>query len=478
MHKTLLLCFIHGFKGGDDTFGGFPEHLRALVSHALPNITIKAVTYPKFDTRGDLKECVGRFSEWLQNKVIDLEVAASTPSPTIEPSVHTILIGHSMGGIVAAETLLTITSDSPVRSSSDIKSNATDPLPSTTAHTQKTTLKTAQTNTQKASRPSTPQSQATSRPSTPQPDISSFMFPYIQGILAFDTPYLGIAPGVVAHGAEQHYKNASTAYSAISEVAGVLGYGSSSNTNSPKSPQQQEANQKMLTQGADAMSASMTNATGDAAAVPAWQKWGKYAMFAGAAGAVAAGGAAAYLKRDTITEGWSFIGSHLEFVGCLAKGEELKSRLERIVRLNKERGIGFADIITVLGKGAPKQNKPGTALAGGFVEIGAVDGIAPNDRTFCTIPKSEKNRKFFEKAKNDKASDEMQAHMNMFSASGNSGYFALCERAKLLVVNWVEPEKSAWYKESTPLKGTGKGLEDVELGDESKAGEEPVVVEK
>ena len=399
----------------------------------------------------------------LQNKVIDLEVAASTPSPTIDPAVHTILIGHSMGGIVAAETLLTITSDSPITSFGETKSDPSDPLPSTAAHTQKMT-----------SNPSQEHAQNTLRPSTPQHDSSSLMFPHIQGILAFDTPYLGISPGVVAHGAEQHYKNASSAYSAISEVAGVFGYGSSSNNKSTtSSPQQQQANQKMLTQGANAMSASMTNATGDAAAVPAWQKWGKYAMFAGAAGAVAAGGAAAYLKRDTITEGWSFIGSHLEFVGCLAKGEELKSRLERIIKLNKERGIGFADVITVLGKGAPQQSKPGTPLAGGFVEIGAVEGIAPNDRTFCTIPKSERNRKFFEKAKNDKASDEMQAHMNMFGAGSNSGYFALCERAKVLVVNWVGPEKSAWYKESTPLN---KGLEDVELGDEPKAGEEPVVV--
>lgn len=450
---------------------------------------MKAVTYPKFETRGDLKDCVGRFREWyaglqtshpirrngltrstcrLQDKVIDLEVAASTPSPTIDPGVHTILIGHSMGGIVAAETLLTITSDPPIPSSSDTKSDPTDPLPSTAAHTQKTTANFAETNLEQNSGPSTPQPKSVSRPSTPRPDSSSFMFPYIQGILAFDTPYLGISPGVVAHGAEQHYKSASSAYSAISEVAGVLGYGSSSNNkNTPKSSQQQQANQKMLTQGADAMSASMTNATGDAAAVPAWQKWGKYAMFAGAAGAVAAGGAAAYLKRDTITEGWSFIGSHLEFVGCLAKGEELKSRLERIIKLNKERGIGFADLITVLGKGAPRQNRSGTPLAGGFVEIGAVEGIAPNDRTFCTIPKSETNRRFFKKAKNDKANDEMQAHMNMFGASGNSGYFALCERAKVLVVNWVAPENSAWYRESTPLKGTaGKGLEKMELGDE------------
>ena len=396
----------------------------------------------------------------LQNKVIDLEVDASTPSPTIDPAVHTILIGHSMGGIVAAETLLTITSDSPVPSFSNVKSDPIDPLPSTAAHTQQTTSKSGQTDTQKASRPSTPQS-----------DSSSLMFPYIQGILAFDTPYLGISPGVVAYGAEQHYKTASSAYSAMSEVANVLGYGASSNKkNVVKDPQQQQANQKMLTQGADAMSASMTNATGDAAAIPAWQKWGKYAMFAGAAGAVAAGGAAAYLKRDTITEGWSFIGSHLEFVGCLAKGEELKSRLEMIVKLNKERGIGFADLITVLGKGAPQQKQPGTPLAGGFVEIGAVEGIAPNHRTFCTIPKSERNRRFFEKAQNDKASDEMQAHMNMFGASGNSGYFALCERAKALVVSWVGPENSAWYKESTPLKDPGpKGVQDVELGDEPMA---------
>ena len=51
-------------QGGDDTFVGFPEHLRALISHALPKITVKAVTYPKFETRGDLYECVGRFREW------------------------------------------------------------------------------------------------------------------------------------------------------------------------------------------------------------------------------------------------------------------------------------------------------------------------------------------------------------------------------------------------------------------------------
>ncbi|KAL6721711.1 hypothetical protein ACLMJK_000815 [Lecanora helva] len=437
-------------KGGDDTFGGFPEHLRALSSHALPKITVKAVVYPKFETRGDLKECVGRFRDWLQNKVIDLEVAAATPSPTVDPSVRVLLIGHSMGGIVAAETLLTITSDAPISSHSS--TDTADLPPSMAAHTEKMT----------------------------QPNQDSenhtLMFPYIQGILAFDTPYLGISPGVVAHSAEQHYKTATGAYSALSEVAGAFGYGASKKETPP---QRQQDNQKLLTQGADAMSASMTNASSDAAATPTWQRWGKYAMFAGAAGAVAAGGAAAYLKRDTITEGWSYIGSHLEFVGCLAKGEELKSRLDRIVKLNKELGVGFADLITVLGKAASAQQKQGTPIpgSGGFVEIGAVDGQAPSERTFCTIPKSDRNRKFFEWAKNDKAGDEMAAHMTMFTARDNTGYFALGERARDLVVEWVDPEQSEWYKESEPMdSGKKKVMMDVDLGGDDTnpwAGEEP-----
>lgn len=62
--KTLLLCFIHGFKGDGDTFGAFPEHLRVMASHSLPpNLDVVVEVYPKFETRGDLKECVGRFRD-------------------------------------------------------------------------------------------------------------------------------------------------------------------------------------------------------------------------------------------------------------------------------------------------------------------------------------------------------------------------------------------------------------------------------
>ena len=268
----------------------------------------------------------------LQNKVIDLEVSAATPSPTIDPSVRVILIGHSMGGIVGAETILSIISDPPIPPAAS--RNSTDSVRS---------KKGATTPLNKSSKTSPASSVILDDPAT---SSLSFMFPYIQGLLAFDTPYLGISPSVIAHGAENHYKTASTAVSTVSQFANAFGFGGASNSQAPKTPSQLP---KALPAGPDsvkdALAASISD---DAAAAPAWQRWGKYAMFAGAAGAVAAGGAAAYIKRDAITEGWTWVGSHLEFVGCLVRGEELKTRLEKIVKLKKEKRIGFADLVCIL----------------------------------------------------------------------------------------------------------------------------------
>lgn len=381
--------------------------------------------------------------------VIDLEVSASTPSPTIDPSVRTILVGHSMGGIVAAETLLSITSDAPIPP-------AANPPPSTVAHTTPF--------------PNSPETSFASNSST-----ATFMFPYIQGILAFDTPYLGISPSVIAHGAETHYKTASSAYSALSEVASIFGYGAASKSPpSPSSPTQ-KALPAPAESASNAMAASMMAKNADAAAVPTWQRWGKYAMFAGAAGAVAAGGAAAYLKRDSITEGWNWVGSHLEFVGCLMRGEELKTRLERVQQLKEDKGVGFRDLITVLGKGA--HAAPGTTIAGGFVDMQGQAGGA--SRTFCSIPRSERNKQVFEKVVMDEAADEMGAHMSMFFPRDNRGYYGMSDRAKDLIVTWVD---DAWYAGSEPKGGNGTALTveaiegDVWGDEEALGGEEAVLV--
>ncbi|KAL2075686.1 hypothetical protein VTL71DRAFT_629 [Oculimacula yallundae] len=392
MKKTLVLCFIHGFKGGDDTFGGFPEHLRALVSHALPKVDVRAIVYPKFETRGDLAECVGRFRDWLLEKVIDIEVQSSTPSPTIDPSVHTILIGHSMGGIVAADTLLAITSDLTI--SSRPSSSSKDP----------------------------------SNPS-PNPPINSLMFPYISGVLAFDTPYLGISPGVVAHGAEGHYNTASSAITQISGLTGAIWGGS-------KAASEVGKNGKVKKEPVAALPAPSPSST----ELPAWQRWGKLAALAGAGAAVAGGAAAAYMKREQITAGWSWVGSHLEFVGCLMKGEELRKRVASLVTLNKELGVGWANLYTRLGKKALDKGD-------GVTIVGSVVG---NQRTFCNLPggrdKSTGGREYWSEAINDAAGDETHAHMSMFFPKENPGYYALSENAKKLITDWTTNE---WYESST-----------------------------
>ncbi|KAI9883102.1 MAG: hypothetical protein M1823_005140 [Watsoniomyces obsoletus] len=312
-----------------------------------------------------------------------------------------------MGGIVAAETVLDIISDSPL--------------------TQSQTLDGSQ---------------------------HGFMFPYIQGILAFDTPYLGISPGVVAYGAEGHYHTASTTFTQLSSLLGTGG-GSSSWWSAGKSTETSQTRNAAASPGNNGpvpikglLPAPVTPPPGptppdqDAAATPAWQRWGKLAMYAGAAGAVAAGGAAAYLKREQITQGWSWVGGHLEFVGCLVRGEELRTRLERIVELERERGMGFVDLYTVLGRGAVNTTKTFAANgknggAGGGSGGGSSLAMMNTERSFCNLPKTELFKSYFRGTLNDKASDETGAHMSMFFPKDNPGYYHMADQAKGYIVEWV-----------------------------------------
>lgn len=368
--------------------------MKALLQHALPQVTILSITYPKFETRGDLTECVARFREWLENKVIDLEVANSTPSPTVDPSVRTILVGHSMGGIVAAETVLSIIGEKPIHS----------------AHNSQTMS------------------------SSTLSDHSTLMFPYIQGILAFDTPYLGIAPGVVAHGAEKHWNTASSAYNAYNNLAGAFGWGGKGSSSTAVDTS------KMLPAPSSAGKA-ISDSNADAAAAPLWQRYGRVAMFAGAAGAIAAGGAAAYMKKDQISQGFNWATSHLEFVGVLARPEEMRKRLASIAKISQTQEFGFANLYTMLGHAVNSENN----------ENGWTGKVAGKDRVFCNLPKGSL-KAYFLPAVNDKSTAETWAHMNMFDAKNNPGYYTLSETAKEKIIEWAE--HTAWYEESEgPLRG-------------------------
>lgn len=342
----------------------------------------------------------------LQDTVIDLEVANHTASPTVDPSVHVFLIGHSMGGIVGAETLLLLATEQPILRESD---SATQPA---------------------------------QHPPNEDPVVEpgSFMFPHIQGVLAFDTPFLGIAPGVMSYGAEGHYRNAATAYTAFSEVAGLFGYGGKSNgsNNEASTALPNEPNKPLPS-------------SSDAAATPSWERWGRYAMFAGAAGAVAAGGAAAmYTQRQRISEGFSWVSSHLEFVGCLTRASDLRQRLTRLAAVQEERGIECVNFYTCLGKGATSiVENPPTSQTSFSQKI-----IRSKNRTFCSLPPEVEGGTETEdvpglrwtKAVNEQANDEIKAHMAMFLPRQNPAFFELVGGACTVLVKSVD---RAWYNSSS-----------------------------
>lgn len=351
-----------------------------------------------------------------------------------------MLLGHSMGGIVAAETYLLIASEQPIPISSSRQNPERPNFPSNTTLSSTTS----------ASHP------------TPigNPDAShtpSFMFPHIQGILAFDTPFLGLAPGMVAHGIEGGHKVVSNAYNTYTEVTSMFGWGSRS-----------EPNVASSSRAIGALPAP--SATADAAATPKWQSWGKYAMFAGAAGAVVAGGAAAlYSQREKISAGWMWASEHLLFVGELFKPEYLRKRVENVEEACSERSGGCANLYTNLGKGARE----------GY---GITASLAGKERTFCNLPvdvgKDAKDAKDTKgsadrqtrggfqwiKAINNKATDETTAHMAMFIPRDNPGFYALGESAKACVTSWVD---QGWYRASNgpSFLGKGHGVTYGEVGD-------------
>lgn len=343
----------------------------------------------------------------LQNQVIDLEVANRTASPTVDPSVHVFLVGHSMGGIVAAETLLLLSSEQPIPSKPS-SSDQTSPEPSSVADSERIV------------------------------EPGSFMFPHIQGVIAFDTPYLGIAPGVVSYGAEGHYRNISSAYNTFSDVAGIFGLGGKKGNSNASNAKRQS------------LPASTSN--GDAAATPSWQRWGRYAMFAGAAGAVAAGGAAAmYSQRQKITDGWDWVSSHLAFVGCLTRAQELRERLKLLAKVHEDRGIGCINFYTCLGQRAAAvvddTNQGQTSLSQRI--------LRSKYRTFCALPSdieehdptdpSEMGLRW-SRTVNDKATDEVGAHISMFLPKQNPAFDLLVRQASDVLVKSID---KGWYSTAT-----------------------------
>jgi hypothetical protein len=293
---------------------------------------------------------------------------------------------------------------------------------------------------------------------------AKFPFPHIAGVLAFDTPYLGLAPSMCAHGAEGNFKSASQAFSQFSSVAsGLFASKAAAETAAAATPKPKAA----LPSAGEPKKEEP----------PAWQKWGKVAALGGAAAALAGGAAAAYIKREDIATGFSWVNSHVEFVGALMKGEQLKTRLQRI---STSEGVGFSILYTSLG------NKPGQSMF--------YDG---KERTFCTVPaETSPLKKQWFRAVNPMAKDEVGAHVAMFWPKTNPGYYELANRARDLILQWVPSDRWAAHqgldsgmdlphtgfspkfgKPEPEKKTTDKDWEDSGFGAKPAAGEQNVFMD-
>jgi pimeloyl-ACP methyl ester carboxylesterase len=91
--RKLLLVYIHGFMGNDDSFQKFPFHVHQFLKYRLRDThAVHTKVYPRYKTYRAIEVARDNFSKWLQ------------PHESLDTDV--VLLGHSMGGLLAAEVVL------------------------------------------------------------------------------------------------------------------------------------------------------------------------------------------------------------------------------------------------------------------------------------------------------------------------------------------------------------------------------------
>ncbi|KAK7959215.1 uncharacterized protein PG986_004069 [Apiospora aurea] len=388
MSRTLLLCFIHGFKGDDDTFQNFPLDLKKEVSTKLPDHNVESVVFPKYETKGELKQSTELFLDWLKERVMEVRKAHSEkPWPPNDRSVGVILVAHSMGGFVATDSLFSVLNDRLAHEEHD-----------------------------------------------------DHIYPPIQGMLTFDTPFNGLARSMFVYGAFSNYQKVSSVFNVMTALsAAPAGLG------------------KM------AMKRSAAVIPAARSSRPAWKGWQLIALRTGTVGAIAAGGVTAYIHREKIMEGvrnmrnlnkesmkegvkegyqssvdalsqglayinrgnvgksFEYLSEHFTFVGSLMKQQELNRRLERMGEL---KGVGIHNFYCSLGEN-------GVWSGGYFVP----------ERTFCAVPdRDHLAHPLFSRQVIRKVEDEVQAHMSMFHPDKNEKYQSMTEEASNYVVRWFNDD--------------------------------------
>jgi len=325
----LLIVFIHGFKGTESTFENFPSRLQHVLSESEDNLPVECVVFPAYETKGELNAAVVRFADWLTTLTVQKEVANGGGAG----SLKIILCGHSMGGLLASDTLLEFINS--------------------------------------------------------RPDRNAPLWPRIIACIAFDTPYLGIHPFVFKNSATRAVEYANAARGVVADVYSLF-KGTERATATPPNlalPQ-------------------ITAGTSETSSASAWSKWAPtaYAAMGGAVIASATAGAA-YMRRDDLTSGYSWASDHMKFIGNLWDEKAMRARLDNLVAAQTDHGIIFKIF---------------------YVFLPAAPPTYPDPRTFVVLPpRSSAVFAYYVPSPNCVVKDEVQAHMGMFKAGNNDGYYRL-----------------------------------------------------
>ncbi|KAK4203643.1 hypothetical protein QBC40DRAFT_274154 [Triangularia verruculosa] len=98
--RKLLVIYIHGFMGNDSSFRSFPAHVHAFLKETLAEThVIHTKIYPRYKTYKSIEVACENFSKWL--------------APHESPTTDVVLVGHSMGGLLAADIVLLPRHDAP-----------------------------------------------------------------------------------------------------------------------------------------------------------------------------------------------------------------------------------------------------------------------------------------------------------------------------------------------------------------------------
>lgn len=91
--RTLMMIYIHGFMGNDMSFQRFPAHMHEFLRISLEAThSVHTKIYPRYKTYRTIDVATENFSRWLE--------------PHEGPNTDVVLVGHSMGGLLAADVAL------------------------------------------------------------------------------------------------------------------------------------------------------------------------------------------------------------------------------------------------------------------------------------------------------------------------------------------------------------------------------------